>query len=63
MSNWQIFKDAVAEADEVQRLADARASDLARILRGRLRRVNSEHLVALKRELREFDAGMKAWKS
>lgn len=64
MSN--VFDDmraAVRQAADTLRAADSVATDLAWMLRGRLRKVqNRDSLRALKRELRDFDMTTGEWK-
>lgn len=64
MSNrFDDFRAAVLEAETTIKAADEGANTMARLLSGRLRHVNRYRLVDLKRELREFDAHRKEWKS
>lgn len=57
------MRDAVAEAEQVLRAADSCATEMAGLLRGRLRKVgNVFALTELKRELQDFDAHRKEWK-
>lgn len=64
MSNpFDDVRTAVVQAEEQLRAADGTATDLARLLKGRLRHVRySGHLVALKRELRDFNIHTRGWK-
>jgi hypothetical protein len=57
------METAVAEAEATLSRADAMANKLARLLLGRLRKVNGYGVLKeLKRELRAFDAGRQRWK-
>lgn len=60
---FDAMRAAVAEADRVSRAGDDFAANIARFIVGRLRRVPRTVLVELKRELRQFDAQQKRWKS
>jgi len=63
MNAWDEMRAAIDEARDRLRAADNCASDMASILRGRLRRVNSTYeLRELKRELRDFDMTTGEWK-
>lgn len=54
---------AVAEAQHILAATDNMARSMAYLLVGRLRHVsNGETLIALKKELRDFDAHRKVWK-
>lgn len=59
---WDAMRAALSQARSVMRAADDHAGVMADLLRGRLRNVPAYHLVALKRELRDFDAHTKRWK-
>lgn len=65
MSNvFDEMRAAVRQAADTLRAADNVATDLAWLLRGRLRKVQSaDSLRALKRELRNFDMTTGEWKS
>ena len=53
----------IAEAERTLRVADNLSGRMARLLIGRLRRVQDPHVLrALKRELRSYDAQQKAWR-
>lgn len=54
--NWTIMRQAVVEAGTTLSLADSIANDIARLLIGRLRRVDGRTLKQLKAELRDFDS-------
>lgn len=60
---WSRMRAALSEATQTLQAADGYASDMARMLRGRLRKVDRYVLVELKRELRAFDAQRKEWKA
>jgi hypothetical protein len=56
------MRQAVRQAESTLTAADSVATDLAWLLRGRLRRVNrADHLRALKRELRDFNMRTGRW--
>ena len=68
MNKFDEMRAAVADARGTKRAADPvakdpGANDMAFMLRGRLRDVNPWHLVELKRELTEFNANTRTWKS
>ena len=54
---------AVQQAQKTLRDADQVANDVADILEGRLRSVGVYRLARLKKELAEFNAHKKEWKS
>ena len=57
------MRDAVEDAKRTLRAADFVATGMAKTLLGRLRHVDSrDTLIALKRELQDFDAHRKEWK-
>ena len=75
MNKFDLMREAVAEAETTMRAADLMAADMAIMLVGRLRAVNSrsyhirhteyrrtQALKALKRELKDFDATTGRWK-
>jgi hypothetical protein len=63
MNAWDEMRAAMDEAKTRMEVADRCATEMARMLRGRLRRVNSTHeLRELKRELRDFDMTTGEWK-
>ena len=63
MNVWDEMRAAMGEAKERIRAADSVSEDMARLLRGRLRLVNSAYLLrGLKRELRDFDMTTAKWK-
>jgi hypothetical protein len=63
MSNaFDTMRAAVAEARDVMTAADNMARRIAPLLQGRLRNVDTYDLIALKRELQDFDAHRKVWK-
>jgi hypothetical protein len=57
------MRSAIAEARATMRAADTCASVFADLLLGRLDCVPTSTLRKLKRELRDFDAQQKVWKS
>lgn len=59
---WDDFYKAVDEAENTLRQADQAANKMAKLLRGRLRKVDSWYLKELKRELQDFDACRQVWK-
>ena len=63
MSNkFDEMRAAVADAKGTLRAADTVATQMAEILVGRLRQVDSGYtLAALKKELQHFDAHRKCW--
>ena len=63
MNKFDEMKAAVADARGTMLAADSVANDMASMLRGRLRHVRPFHLAALKRELTEFNANTRTWKS
>lgn len=68
MSNtFDSFKEALAEAERINRIADNNADEMAALLLGRLRHVTSgwrnSTLRKLKKELAQFDAAKGQWKN
>ena len=65
MSNvFDNMREALATARDVQNAADENATAMARMLVGRLQRINSaEVLRKLKKELRDFDMTTGKWRS
>lgn len=62
MSNvFDAVRLAMIDARSTLRAADSAANDMAGLLVGRLGHVDSRHLVALKRELRDFDMRRRCW--
>jgi len=59
---WDELKQALSEAENINRACDHSANSMAHILRGRLRHVNDWNLKALKRELRDFNIHTGKWK-
>jgi len=55
--NSEIYK-----ARQVLNEADNAANQMAALLKGRLRKVSSWELAALKKELKDFNAHTKTWK-
>lgn len=62
MNVFDQMREAVNAAAKTMSAADNVAGEMARLLRGRLRKVSPWVLVQLKRELQEFDAHRKCWK-
>lgn len=61
--NWNDVRTAFVDAQSTLDKADAVTTDMARVLRGRLRKVTSSYALAeLKRELRGFDLRSNSWK-
>lgn len=61
--NWSDFRAAHNQAKETLRQADDIATDMARMLVGRLRKIDSGYTLAkLKAELADFDSRTKRWK-
>lgn len=63
MSSWDTMRDAISDAKRTMNQANEMAKQIAGLLRGRLRHVDPDVLKQLKRELQEFDAQQKVWKS
>ena len=64
MSNpFDEMRAAISNAEATMEAADNAANDMVTMLRGRLRKVGCWRLVELKRELQQFDAHKKEWKS
>ena len=64
MSNpFDEMRAAVSNAQSTLNAADEAAKTMAVLLKGRLRKVSPWVLAALKRELSEFNAHTKEWKS
>ncbi len=59
---WDAMRRALDEARNTISAADNAADAMAKMLRGRLRHVNSWVLEDLKRELRDFNMHTKEWK-
>lgn len=63
MSNaWDSLRQALSDAREVNRAADHYASQMAGMLRGRLRACDLNDLAALKKELRDYNIHTGKWK-
>jgi hypothetical protein len=62
MNQFDVMREAMAEARTTLRAADSAADQMADIIRGRLRKVSGCTLVALKRELQQFNANTRQWK-
>lgn len=63
MNKFDEMKAALIEAEATVRAADSIADHMARILRGRLRKVSKWNLKSLKRELADFNAHTGEWKN
>lgn len=59
---WNETRKAVQRSRYLLEAVDSIAQSMASLLVGRLRRVSPHTLVALKRELKDFDAHRKAWR-
>lgn len=59
---WDEVKSALSQARAVSYALDRHASDMAKLLRGRLRCCDNSVLAALKRELREYNIHTGEWK-
>lgn len=57
------IRSAVARARELNRAVDGQVATLAELLRGRLRHAPGYLLVALKKELRRFNAHTRRWRA
>lgn len=63
MNAFDEMRAAMNEAEERIRAADSVSTQMAQMLRGRLRKVKYPHLLRdLKRELRDFDMTTGRWK-
>lgn len=60
--DYDEMKKALSGAARVMSLADSFASDMARLLVGRLRGVNSSLLIKLKRELKDYNMHTREWR-
>ena len=64
MNQFDLMRQAINEARTTMNAADSVANDMASLLRGRLRRVDSGYILAqLKMELSDFNAHTKRWKT
>lgn len=61
MNPWAELSRAIAETREMDRAAGQYANAMAELLRGRLHRVDTSTLRALKRELRGFNMTTGQW--
>lgn len=60
---WDDMRRAVAESRDTLAAADSVSTEMANLLRGRLRNVLNEYALAdLKRELRDFNIKTREWK-
>lgn len=63
MNTFDMMRQAMTEAEITMRAADEVADRMARMLSGRLRKVQSNHVLAqLKRELRDYNIQTGDWK-
>jgi hypothetical protein len=68
MNKWDEMREAIKEAEITMRAADSMALDLAKILVGRLRKIDTSWYAGgrilgdLKRELRDFNIQTRRWK-
>ena len=62
MNKFDQMREAVAEAKNTMQAADAVADSMARMLTGRLSKVNSYTLTQLKKELRDFNMHTGTWR-
>ena len=60
-NKWDMMREAVAQAKNTLSAADSVANQMACILSGRLRKVDSWMLKALKKELRAFNSHTGRW--
>lgn len=64
MNTFDEMDAAVQDAERTLRVADELATRIARFLVGRLRKVNSQWILAdLKRELKDFNMQTQKWKN
>ena len=67
MNKYDVFKEAVDEADHTMRMVDSLADRLAQMLVGRLRKIGSGRypnstLCSLKKELSQYNMTTGQWK-
>lgn len=62
MNTWDTMREAISEARRVEAAANQYASQMANMLRGRLRHCAQADLEALKKELRDYNIHTGAWK-
>lgn len=63
MNHFDLMRDSMREAEATMRAADMVSTQMARMLVGRLRKVQSHGaLEALKRELRDYNMQTGQWK-
>lgn len=60
-NSYDIMRAGIRQAKNTMAAADYVASDMADLLKGRLRHVRPDVLAKLKRELRDFNAHTKTW--
>lgn len=62
-NKWDDMRYAYKESELIVKSADAVVNDMAKMLTGRLRKVESTYvLIRLKRELSDFNMQTKRWK-
>jgi len=61
--SFQLVRIAIREAEATFRAANNSANNVAGLLEGRLRHVDHDTLVSLKRELTQFNSHTGKWKS
>lgn len=62
-SKWEEMRIAYRDAEAQVNAADSVSTDMARMLRGRLRKIPYYLLKSLKRELRDFNMHTERWRS
>ena len=64
MNRWEEMRAAINEANAVIRAADNVSGQMAEMMVGRLRKVDNGYTLAkLKKELEQFNAHTRRWKS
>ena len=59
---WTAVRTALDAARRLNEVVDIQSDSMASMLRGRLRKVDRDTLVELKRELQTFNASTRKWK-
>ena len=59
---WTAVRSALDAARRLNEVVDIQSDSMASMLRGRLRKVDRDTLVELKRELQAFNASTRKWK-
>jgi len=62
MSKWDEMRSAYVDAEQTIKAADSISVDMARMIIGRLRKVDGWTLIKLKRELKNFNMQTQRWK-